>query len=171
MASDTLPRVTKGGRVREKVSLSPGFHLSDWLMLLRSASIDFSGRGGKPPMKITKEELKKHNSKYDCWTAYKGKVYNISNYIPYHPGGEPKLLAIAGRDCTKEYDRYHPWVNIENMLSKCYVGLLEETVDSKEEEKEKEKEVNEDSKTSEAEENAEIASLSEGVATTTIKES
>lgn len=86
------------------------------------------------------EELSRHNTKYDCWTAYNGKVYNISNYLPYHPGGEKKLLIGAGKDCTKEFNKYHPWVNIDNMLSKCYIGPLESNImpivseDDKEEE-------------------------------------
>ena len=33
-------------------------------------------------------------------------------------------MAGAGKDCTKEFDKFHKWVNIENMLGKCYIGPL-----------------------------------------------
>ena len=30
----------------------------------------------------------------------------------------------AGKDCTALFDKFHAWVNIDSMLSKCYVGTL-----------------------------------------------
>lgn len=123
MASDTRPVIDKNGRVREKVQLKPGFHLMDWMRLVNSAK-DISGRNGGPLLKISLKELKEHKSKYDCWTAYKGKVYNITQYLEYHPGGEKILMSVAGKDCTKLYDKYHKWVNIESIIGKCVVGIL-----------------------------------------------
>jgi cytochrome b involved in lipid metabolism len=62
----------------------------------------------------------------DAWTALGGKVYNISPYLPFHPGGEPELLRCAGRDGTKLFGEIHPWVNYETMLAACLIGLLVE---------------------------------------------
>lgn len=45
--------------------------------------------------------LKLHNKKDDAWSAFSGKVYNMSAYLPYHPGGEKELMRVAGRDGTK----------------------------------------------------------------------
>lgn len=123
MASDTRPPVING-KVREKVALQPGFHLADW-MRLSSVATNLSGRKeGEPLLKITPSELAKHASEYDCWTAYQGKVYNITQYLPYHPGGVKKLMLGAGKDCTELFDRYHRWVNISSILGKCLVGTL-----------------------------------------------
>jgi cytochrome b involved in lipid metabolism len=55
-----------------------------------------------------------------------GKVYNITPYLPYHPGGEPELLRSAGRDGTKLFAEVHSWVNYENMLQACLVGIYVE---------------------------------------------
>lgn len=60
----------------------------------------------------------------DAWSAYQGKVYNISPYLPYHPGGEGELRRAAGKDGTKLFMEVHPWVNWENMLGECMVGIL-----------------------------------------------
>lgn len=125
MASDTRPPVSREGIMRKKVILKPGFHLTDWMNLTRSATVDISGRNGRPLQHVSVTELAAHNTKYDCWTAYRGKVYNISNYLPYHPGGEAFLLKGAGKDCTELFDKYHAWVNIESMLGKCLIGNLE----------------------------------------------
>ena len=59
------------------------------------------------------------------WTALRGKVYNLTAYLPFHPGGGSILLRLAtGRDCTKLFDRYHSWVNADALLDSCLVGPL-----------------------------------------------
>ena len=118
MASDIQPPSSK----REKVVLKKGFHLTDWMRLVQSV-FDLSGRNGGPLRNIGRDELRKHNTEYDCWTAYNGKVYNITPYLHYHPGGINKLLeGAAGQDCTVLFNKYHAWVNIQSMIGKCLVG-------------------------------------------------
>lgn len=52
-------------------------------------------------LRVTPDMLKQHNKKDDAWTAINGRVYNITPYLPYHPGGEKELMRVAGRDGTK----------------------------------------------------------------------
>lgn len=52
-------------------------------------------------LRVTPSELKKHNKLEDAWTAIQGKVYNITPYLKFHPGGVEKLMCIAGRDGTQ----------------------------------------------------------------------
>jgi cytochrome b involved in lipid metabolism len=49
--------------------------------------------------------LKQHNKKDDAWTAISGKVYNVTPYLSYHPGGEKELMRVAGRDGTKLFGK------------------------------------------------------------------
>eukprot|EP00605_Chrysophyceae_sp_TOSAG23-4_P002475 GSChrysophyteH1.ASY1.ANO1.2737.1 assembled CDS len=123
MASDIRAPTSKTGKPREKVALKPGFHLVDWHRLMQAGN-NLDCRNGGPPRQISLEELQQHNTEFDCWTAYNGKVYNVTQYMHYHPGGVKKLMIGAGKDCTKYYDKFHPWVNIDTMLAKCYVGKL-----------------------------------------------
>jgi L-lactate dehydrogenase (cytochrome) len=51
------------------------------------------------PKIITLEEVAKHNTKDDCWTIIKTSVYDITEYIPRHPGGSEIILA-CGTDGT-----------------------------------------------------------------------
>jgi cytochrome b involved in lipid metabolism len=60
----------------------------------------------------------------DAWTVLGGKVYNITPYLPYHPGGVPELMKAAGRDGTKLFGEIHPWVNWEGMLESCLIGVV-----------------------------------------------
>ena len=48
--------------------------------------------------RITMDELAQHNTKEDCWQAYGGKIYNVTPYLKYHPGGIPQLMKAAGKD-------------------------------------------------------------------------
>jgi len=59
-----------------------------------------------------------------AWSSYQGKVYNITPYLPFHPGGEGQLRRAAGRDGEQLFVEVHPWVNWENMLGACVVGIL-----------------------------------------------
>lgn len=47
------------------------------------------------PSKISQSILAEHNSEQDCWISYKGKVYDVTPWLPNHPGG---VNAIA-RNC------------------------------------------------------------------------
>jgi len=57
-------------------------------------------------MRIPPSVLKQHNKRDDAWSAFNGKVYNITPYLAFHPGGERELMRVAGRDGTKLFGRY-----------------------------------------------------------------
>ena len=57
-------------------------------------------RSGK---KFTWEELASHNKADDAYVAVRGNVYDITNFIKRHPGGQDILLFAAGRDATQVY--------------------------------------------------------------------
>ncbi|KRX09991.1 Cytochrome b5-like heme/steroid binding domain [Pseudocohnilembus persalinus] len=71
----------------------------------------------------TPDEIAQHSEAHDCWTVYQGKVYDITNYIRYHPGGQ-KIMLGAGKDCTALFTKYHSWVNGSFILQKYQVGYV-----------------------------------------------
>ncbi|KAL8425248.1 hypothetical protein Efla_002314 [Eimeria flavescens] len=76
---------------------------------------------------ISPEELAQHTARSDCWVALEGVVYDISNYLRFHPGGSSILLSVAGREAGIEFRRHHPWVNYGFILENCRVGILKNT--------------------------------------------
>ncbi|CAG9462223.1 unnamed protein product [Pedinophyceae sp. YPF-701] len=116
------PRAAMG---RSKVPFEKGFSQMDWMRLTKTDPNLNGLNGARPSKKITLEELGQHSTPEDAWMAVRGKVYSVTKYANYHPGGAKILLAAAGKDATKLFDRYHPWVNVEMMLAKAYVGRLE----------------------------------------------
>ncbi|TKA75723.1 hypothetical protein B0A55_05918 [Friedmanniomyces simplex] len=107
---------------RGKVLLSPGHSPMDWAALIRSGNLT-----GVPTFqRVTPSELKRMTGRKGkpAWSSWQGKVYNITPYLPFHPGGEAELMKAAGRDGGKLFMEVHPWVNWENMLGSCLVGVL-----------------------------------------------
>ncbi len=51
-------------------------------------------------------------------------VYNVSQYMHYHPGGVSRIMEGAGKDCTKLFNKYHKWVNADSMLAGCLLGYI-----------------------------------------------
>lgn len=49
---------------------------------------------------LSKAEVEKHNSASDCWTIIDGNVYDITPYVPRHPGGDEILRACGGDGST-----------------------------------------------------------------------
>ena len=60
------------GNPRNKVSLAPGHSLLDWIRLGKSGK-DLTGVGGRR-LDVTEDELEKHCSQEDAWTALKGST-------------------------------------------------------------------------------------------------
>jgi len=106
---------------RGKVALAPGHGALDWASL-KSSGEDL--RGVDTLLRIPPSILKTHNTRGDAWTAIDGKVYNITPYLSYHPGGEKELMRAAGRDGTKLFTLTHSWVNAGFLLDACMVGFL-----------------------------------------------
>ena len=49
---------------------------------------------------ITMEEVEQHDTEESLWTVLNGKVYDLTTYLDYHPGGAKKLILGAGNDCS-----------------------------------------------------------------------
>ncbi|KAF2402890.1 hypothetical protein EJ06DRAFT_527871 [Trichodelitschia bisporula] len=108
---------------RQKVQLRAGYSPLDWATLINSGT---NLSGVSKLERVTPSMLKQNNGRKGrpAWSSYQGKVYNITPYLPYHPGGEGELKRAAGKDGAKLFAEVHPWVNWENMLGACLVGIM-----------------------------------------------
>jgi len=76
----------------------------------------------------TAANVAKHNSANDCWMIIDSKVYDLTNYLTQHPGGEQTILQYCGQDgsvgfATKDVGRSHSsYAN--QLLAQFYIGDL-----------------------------------------------
>jgi fatty acid desaturase/predicted heme/steroid binding protein len=56
---------------------------------------------------ITWEELETHCTEGDFWVAFKGNVYDATNWAPVHPGQFDVIHYAAGKDITNLFSSYH----------------------------------------------------------------
>ncbi|EFO61111.1 Flavohemoprotein B5+B5R [Giardia lamblia P15] len=78
----------------------------------------------------TPEEIASHASMDDAWMSYRGKVYDITHYIRYHPGGLQCMQEYMGKDMTHAADSVHKWVNVATMLRPLAIGTLKTSTDN-----------------------------------------
>ena len=71
----SLPVGSSTGNPRNKVALKPGRSMIDWMKYHRNAP-DPSGTGGKM-LRVTRDELAKHNKEEDAWMALNGKCFDF----------------------------------------------------------------------------------------------
>ncbi len=55
----------------------------------------------------TLAEVGQHATASDCWSAVNGGVYNLTAWIPLHPGGSSVIRAMCGLDGTASYNAQH----------------------------------------------------------------
>jgi len=79
--------------------------------------------------KLTSEEVKKHDSGTSCWSIVYGNVFDLTKWIPKHPGGPAVIRAICGKDGTSAFEGQHAGQGKPaNQLSNYYLGKLGESV-------------------------------------------
>ncbi|KAJ5152658.1 Cytochrome b2 [Penicillium canariense] len=66
--------------------------------------------------KLTGAAVAEHNSKDSCWVIVHGKAYDVTEFLPEHPGGQKIILKYAGKDATEEFDPIHPPDTLDKYL-------------------------------------------------------
>ena len=70
-------------------------------------------------------EVSSHNSKESCYTIIDSKVYNLTEWIGKHPGGENAILKICGLDGTLIFRAQHDNNPKQvNQLEEFFIGNL-----------------------------------------------
>ncbi len=52
-------------------------------------------------------DIATHNSAASCWSVIDGNVYDLTNWIPQHPGGQQAIEALCGIDGTAAFHGQH----------------------------------------------------------------
>jgi sterol-4alpha-carboxylate 3-dehydrogenase (decarboxylating) len=90
----------------------------------RRAAAEALKNGGEASLEeIQMSEVVKHDRKDDVWLAIDGRVYDLTDYIDNHPGGD-SMLKFAGKDATDAfYGPQHP-SSTRDLVRSYVIGRL-----------------------------------------------
>lgn len=73
----------------------------------------------------TLADIASHNSSSSCWTAVNGKIFDVTQFIPTHPGGQA-ILKACGKDGTSLFmgEDQHAEQNAQATLDTYFIGTL-----------------------------------------------
>ncbi|CAI6340582.1 unnamed protein product [Periconia digitata] len=69
-------------------------------------------------VKLTGQDVAKHDNKDSCWVIVHGRAYDVTEFLPEHPGGSKIILKYAGKDATEEFEPIHPPDTLDKYLDK-----------------------------------------------------
>ncbi len=76
---------------------------------------------------VTLEELAIHNKESDCWVVYKDSVYDVTKFLPLHPGGVEKIAQFCGTTNFEEtFNEKHGNTTDEKIKIRLEKGLLQD---------------------------------------------
>lgn len=79
-----------------------------------------------PPI-ISLDQVSWHDHCADCWVVIYDRVYDITDFLQEHPGGEEILLEYAGRDATLAFRGIGHGVELLQVLERRFLGVLPES--------------------------------------------
>ncbi|ENH62170.1 Nitrate reductase [NADPH] [Fusarium oxysporum f. sp. cubense race 1] len=95
-----------------------------------NSAVDQDGEISPSDRRLTIDELENHRSlDTGVWIAIAGNVYDVSTFLPQHPGGDAILLDAAGTDVTEDFFDLHS-DEAEKLLPAYHIGKLSSSIES-----------------------------------------
>ncbi|XP_043288728.1 cytochrome b5-like [Venturia canescens] len=70
-------------------------------------------------------QVSKHNKEIDLWMTMDGTVYNLTEFLAQHPGGEEVLLKLAGQDGTACFNEVGHSSEAKQLRESFRIGTLD----------------------------------------------
>jgi len=62
--------------------------------------------------------LAEHNNQNDCWVSYNGKVYDLTSWLPNHPGSAGAISPYCGtsEEFSKAFTKQHKTSKVQMLM-------------------------------------------------------
>uniref|UniRef100_A0A1D1Z874 Cytochrome b5 n=1 Tax=Anthurium amnicola TaxID=1678845 RepID=A0A1D1Z874_9ARAE len=76
--------------------------------------------------RIPVSEVALHTSRKDCWLVIHGRVYDVTEFLEDHPGGDEVLIHASGTgDASQSFEDVGHSSTAKSMMSSYLIGVLE----------------------------------------------
>ncbi|XP_063701435.1 cytochrome b5 [Culicoides brevitarsis] len=76
---------------------------------------------------FTLAEVAKHNTNRSTWLCIHNNVYDVTEFLNEHPGGEEVLLEQAGKEATEAFEDVGHSTDARDLMKKYKIGELIES--------------------------------------------
>uniref|UniRef100_A0A336LQE5 Cytochrome b5 n=2 Tax=Culicoides sonorensis TaxID=179676 RepID=A0A336LQE5_CULSO len=76
---------------------------------------------------FTLAEVAQHNTNRSTWLCIHNNVYDVTEFLNEHPGGEEVLLEQAGKEATEAFEDVGHSTDARDLMKKYKVGELVES--------------------------------------------
>jgi cytochrome-b5 reductase len=73
---------------------------------------------------FTAEEVAIHNTRESAWIIIRKKVYDVTNFLHEHPGGDLVIVDLLGKDATIEFEGQEHSADAKEILRDKLIGRL-----------------------------------------------
>ncbi len=102
------------------------------VLVLVGGGVWFSKRSGTAETALvpgttsyTMTQVATHNSASSCWSTINGSVYDLTNWIGKHPGGQQAILQLCGKDGSVLFNAQHGGQALQaNTIETFKIGVL-----------------------------------------------
>jgi cytochrome b involved in lipid metabolism len=95
------------------------------LARIRLGTLVATRKPAATPTTYTAADVAAHKTAADCWSVVNGVVYDLTKWVPQHPGGSAAIVAMCGVDGTASYNGKHGQsTSIKSGLDAFAIGSL-----------------------------------------------
>ncbi|MBK9740162.1 MAG: cytochrome b5 domain-containing protein [Actinobacteria bacterium] len=89
------------------IAAAAAFPLALSGLLLTASPSQAADVTAAPSKSYSLSQVKAHNKATDCWSVVGKNVYNLTTWIPKHPGGKTVVTAMCGKNGTATFNSQH----------------------------------------------------------------
>lgn len=71
------------------------------------------------------DEIELHNKSSDAWVIVNQNVYDVTKFLPSHPGGDSVLLPLLGQDVTDQFELMGHSIQAKELLETMHIGYID----------------------------------------------
>ncbi|CUM66293.1 uncharacterized protein PRCAT00003955001 [Priceomyces carsonii] len=128
LSGSSTPKLIKRGRYVELsvACVIAGITVNEYLKFRCQNTVKLDSIESAP-RKISTLQLSKHCLPEDLWVRIGDAIYDLTDFISWHPGGKDIIMQFAGKSATDAFMKQHSKRFLEMLPPEAYIGKVDLT--------------------------------------------